>query len=475
LTKANERSYEIPFCQLLTSEGHQIVHLSRHGSLEQGKDILSLGPNGEAFAFQLKGGNITNAVWERELAQITRLVEIPIKHPSIPEEMLRRVFLVTNGRLDEEVRLEIVDRNRDWARRGYPTLETIVGGQLLQRFLSASTNVWPAELRSAKLLLELYLADGRANLNKSKLQEFILSIISFHKEKITNAESKRLLASAAIFTTYALSVFVETENHVALFEGWTLYIASLVALVDKYDLEAVIWHGSLELALESISLSFEALIEELKNRQHFSEGNVLVDAPLYRGRMTWLLGLLCAYELWKTLDEDNYVLDEWVKSFILEHRSQVFLWGEGAIPYFLSISWFLKRIVSTPEPDFLLKELISTICQINNNNTENSRGLPSPYRELEEVVAEINGLSEDVSPEDYRGRSYTLESLISLFVRRNWRQEMRKLWPMITYVEFAKFEPDEPWQFCLWRCEDYGRLVVKQPKLTQSWTELREE
>ena len=96
LTRANERSLEVPFAQLLTGEGYQVVHLSRHGPSEEGKDILAIDPTGTPCAFQLKsipdGGKFTQNLWEKELGQIIRLVEIPIQHPSIDPGLYRRVY-----------------------------------------------------------------------------------------------------------------------------------------------------------------------------------------------------------------------------------------------------------------------------------------------------------------------------------------------------------------------------------------------
>jgi hypothetical protein len=36
LTSANERSYQIPFCQLLAAEGETVIYISSHGPFEQG-------------------------------------------------------------------------------------------------------------------------------------------------------------------------------------------------------------------------------------------------------------------------------------------------------------------------------------------------------------------------------------------------------------------------------------------------------
>jgi hypothetical protein len=471
LSKTNERSLEIPFCQLLNAEGHQVVHLSRHGPYEEGKDIISIAPDGTPCAFQLKSGKITLKVWERHLDQIKRLVEIPIAHPSVRTNLPHRAFLVTNGELDEEVRIEIDHRNRGWQRSNYPVLETIVKHQLLRRFVDSSTNFFPAELQPIRSFLELFLYDGTACLDKAKFSGFIFSILPIDAKEPTSIECERALANAAIFATYALAPFTNAENHVALIEGWTVFAACLVAIVERFSLDQGNWRSTLEIATSAIELAFESLYHELKERDHLVEGMALVDAPFYRGRVTWLLGLISAHELWKQLRYQQQDLDTWAREFVLSKRNFIELWGEAAIPQILMIIWFLRQILSTPEPDFMLAGLIKQICQSSYGNQ--TRGLANPYKDLETVIAEINGFSESVYLETYAGRSYLLETLIHLYTRRNWHQQMRRLWPQVTYLEFAELELDEAWQFCLWRSEDYGKLVTKQPNLTQSWTELR--
>ena len=68
LTNVNELGYQIPLCQLLCSEGHSILYVSRHSQGEHGVDILSRNLDGDVYAFQLKGGDITlsgQIDWER--------------------------------------------------------------------------------------------------------------------------------------------------------------------------------------------------------------------------------------------------------------------------------------------------------------------------------------------------------------------------------------------------------------------------
>lgn len=473
LNRVNERSFEIPFCQLLAGEGFQVVHLSRHGPAEEGKDILAIADDGTPCAFQLKSGNITLKAWEKLKPQVERLVEVPIIHPSIDSGLPRRVFFVTTGELDEEVRTEIDHRNRDWEKRGHPRLEITVKGQLLDRFKKTHTNFWPIELDSEKSLLEFFLAEGTEYLDKGKLATFVLSLLPIFDEDLNKAECGRSLISAAILTTYSLSRYAEQENHVALIEGWVVYLACLIALVEKHNLERTYWKEILEISMSAVERAFLNLFDELQSRTDLVEGHALVDSYFYRGRVTWLIGLVSAFSLWQMSLNSDWSLLDWSRTFVQSNKEKLVLWGEAAIPHFLAAIWFLRNVTGISKTDIILASLIKTICAINQS--EHSNGLPNPYRTLAEVVSDNTGIADSFHREYYRGRSYTMEGLVHLFARRNWRQQMRSLWPEITHIEYAEFRPETAWQFCLWRLEEHGQLRISYPNTPQSWSELRND
>ncbi len=475
LTKVNERSLEVPFCQLLTAEGYQVVHLSRHGPLEEGKDVLAIAPDRIACAFQLKGapnGSITQADWEEECGQITRLVEVPIMHPSIDRDLPRHAYLVTNGDLAEEVRVEISHRNLDWERRGLPVLETIVKGQLLTRFIALSTDLWPMELASEMTLLELFLADGTGCLNKGNLAGLLTPLLLSNDVRLTNDRARRNLASAAMLTTYALSPYEHRRNHVAVIEGWMVYLACLAALAERHGFDRTCWGDALAISVFAIEQAFTDLCDELKTRKSLSEGNALVEGPFYRPRVTWLVGLVSAFALWKRLRNPVWVIDDWFRSFVNTHQPDLLLWGEAAVPQFLAMFWLLSQTSGTCQPDGLLLGLIKSICHANLG--KNSPGLPDPYHDILEVLSAQVEPDKPPRSENYRGRSYTLEALVHLVARRGWRQQLRWLWPDITRLHYAEFQPVSPWQFCLHTNEE-GRALVSLPKRPQSWAELQKE
>lgn len=472
LISVNEKSFQIPFCQLLTGEGYQVVHLSRHGPFESGKDILAIDPDGVPCAFQLKGsvGKISQREWAKYVDQAVRLVEIPIVHPSIDERKTRKVFFVTNGELDEEVRLEISDRNRELERRGLPTLTTIVKGELLTRFLKLHDNLWPKELIAYKELLELYLEDGGGYLDKPKFAKFLQNIL-LTTDETNKAEQVRSLSSLALIAQYAMHPFVEKKNYVAIVEAWVIYLASLVSFVTKHDIEEKYWKANFDLALEAIDQAFSDLIEGLQERPFLIEGNPMVDSSFYHGRITWLIGLVSAYALWKKAIDKSWS-DEKVYSFVTANQKYIRLWGEAAVPQLLSTSWFLRSCGVEHRASGLVDAIARGICTVNLE--PDGKGLADPYHGLGEVTINNAGLSETLQKENFKGRSYVLEGIVHLLTRWGWRGILEELWPKITKIDFVEYKTDEPWEFCLWHTET-GKLTVHQPKFPQSWQELQEE
>ena len=472
LTKANERSLEIPFCQLLASEGHSIIHLSRHGPFEQGKDILTVDAEGVPSAFQLKSidHRLTQRQWESYVPQIRRLVEIPIKHPSIDENAPRRVFFVVNGELSEDVREEIAGRNVGWRNASYPELEVIVGGEILSRLKSLQTDFWPSRLSFERDLLQLFLADGSSPLDKPEFAGFVQSLLPFDEEP-QPMEAGRALASAAIFTAYALSGYGASSNHVALLEGWMIFTASLISFVEKHGISADFWGDSFEISLFAVESSLGDLIDELAERVHLVEGNALVDAPFYRGRVTWLVGLVSAAFLYSKSRGIEFGGAEWMTDFVDNHLQEMQLWGEAAYPQFLAFFWYLEQIEPSKRTVPWLFQMLQSVCQYNDE--EFPIELPDPYHNLPEVISASMGLSERKEREHYKGRSYSILGIVELIARRGWRQTLSLSWPAVSKIAFAEFIPDQPWQYCLWHCDE-GSLQVSMPETPQSWAELRD-
>src|SRR5580692_11119081 len=101
LTRTNERNYQAAFCQVLMHQGHRVLYSSSHGPMEQGKDIITLGPDGTYNAYQTKTGNIGLSDWRGISGEIQDLVELPIDYPGVDKAQGHNAFLVTNGEMSD--------------------------------------------------------------------------------------------------------------------------------------------------------------------------------------------------------------------------------------------------------------------------------------------------------------------------------------------------------------------------------------
>ncbi|MDE0484333.1 MAG: hypothetical protein OXI67_17265 [Candidatus Poribacteria bacterium] len=479
LDNTTERFYQEPFCYILSSEGHTIIHSTRHPAMELGVDIITIAPDATPCAYQLKTGNISLSKWRNEVgSQTDDLVCGQLDHPSVDTTKYHRSYFVTNGRIEEEVSRAIADRNRAWTSQNQPyrRLETIVRGELFEKAKKLGTDLWPSELTDIRTLLEMYLENGEGILPKQKLSSLFESTFQLGKETApSNNECRRTIASAGLLCAIAVSSYTDKENHVAEIEAWTLYIAYVLALAEKWNLPKKVYKNEFEIATQSLYNTLGNLCAEVKDRTYLVEGNPLTDSYVYKVRMTWLLGLMSIYALWRCIKkEPKNETDDFLRDFCREKRSQLKLWGEAAIPQFLAFFWFFRKIDGTKEPDCLIYKLISKICNLNRPG--NNRFLANPYYEVEELLphhfAPILIPPPVPLKDSFEGQSYALEGLVHLYVRRNWKQAMRSLWPAVTRLQFESFVPNNFCEFYRWRSE-IGHNNFDSPTHTQDWEELK--
>ena len=437
---------------MLSAEGHTIIHSTRHTAMEMGKDIITIALDGIPCAFQLKSGNISLAKWRSEVSpQIDDLVCGPIIHPSVDPSEHHRSYLVTNGRIEEEVSRAIDDRNRGWASQGLPRyhLKTIVCGELFEKAKRLGIDLWPSELTNIRTLLEMFLEGGKGILPKEKLASLLEStFILDNEETPSENHCKRTIASAALLCAIATSSFSNEDNHVAEIEAWVMYISYVFALAERRELSSELYKNELEIATQSLYNSLANLYDEIEERDDLIEGDLFADSYVYRVRMTSLLGLMSIYALWRCRNEiEKDETDDFLREFCKEKQHLLELWGEAAVPQFLAFLWYFRKINATMGPNIFLCHLISAICQRNGPNSRTF--LANPYYEADDILphilAPILGPGEDPLEETFTGSSYALKGLVHLFVRRNWKRTMKDLWPGVSKLASISFKPKNSW------------------------------
>ena len=132
--------------------------------------------------------------------------------------------------------------------------------------------------------------------------------------------------------------------------------------------------------------------------------------------------------------------------------------------------WYFRKINGTRKPDDFLRSLISLICKYNA--PKGGGFLASPYYEAEDILPHILGIAEEPLRDSFKGESYALEGLVHLYVRRNWKQTMRYLWPGVTRLASVSFASENFADFYRWRNKE-GTVKIEFPKHTQEWEKIK--
>src|SRR5262249_29984072 len=120
--------------------------------------------------------------------------------------------------------------------------------------------------------------------------------------------------------------------------------------------------------------------------------------------------------------------------------------------------WALSCMQGTARPDMNIAALVNDI--LNSNGTEEElRHLPNPYFDVEEVLTWrlqpfIGFRLSDVDDDSYYRRSWFLEALFLLLVRRNYKQTCKIFWPEVTRFMHARTRLKFKWQFGLLNCHE---------------------
>lgn len=486
LDSASERSYQAPFVQMLAAQGHRIVHSTRHGAIEFGKDVITVDPDGIPCGYQLKGhpgGRLTLNGFRDIEPQIRELLNHPISLSGLPKKP-HRSFLVTNGYVDEEATLAIREMNEGNVRDGYPDrqLHVLKRGDLLAIAKDLGHSLWPTEIEQIHLLLEMLVETGRGAFPLKRADGMLAEILQLRpvaNGKVTATDLKRRVTSAALMTSISLTSFSRSGNHVATIAAWTQFCTAAIAACTRhghsYSRNAAVPVG---IAATAIKDTLIDLGNEVLSRRDLVEGDAMVDGPFYRARHTLVLSLLAL--LWFWLEDEEWPDDldkSALEAFLLSGKDELNLWGEGAMPQVLTYHWARRRLVGGIQTEnFLAQLLYAVIAQRPHPAAE---GLASPYWTFEDVtrhqLAPILGVQQDeMRREAVGGRSYFAEALLHLLVRANRKQACIQLWPDISRSQFAAFIPMEKWEYCMFRAEKGDNSVVL-PSLRKEWSELVEE
>ena len=476
LTNTNERNYQTPFCQALMVHGHTVLYKSRHRPMEQGKDIITTDGSGQFHAYQLKTGDIDLTTWRKIRGEIEELIQLPIDHPSVPKDAGHRSYLVCNGEITDEVRIQISQINEDNERkqRQYSYLDVIKFPKLLGIFVDAQREFLPNSIEDFDAFRRIQLSDGRDFIDKAALAQFLTGSVLISKAK-RDSDRIHAVSSSVVLVGHLLKPYQEKGNHFALFEAWGLLAALMVKYAESQNLKER-WQESFNLALEEAVSNLHRLKEETLDRTNFLEGDPMGDGGLmYRGRLTIVLGALAVLELHLLSEGTSDSPDKRVVDLISSNLKRLWLWGDSAVPFLLNIAWMLEKAGRSIEAEEILKILFASILQSNAREHGESVPLPSPYHTLLQVLETMYGFADDaIDLGSFSGDSYSLEILIQAIARRELRHLVEPNWRKATHINVQAFVPDRAEDYFSWHVTDGKNTSYFLPP-TQSWRSLVEE
>lgn len=481
LDNAGERSYQRCFCQMLTGQGFHIVHNTLHTPLEFGKDVIAVSPDNKLIGYQLKGhpgGTLKPRDFNEIRVQLEQLATLTLAIPGFEGKVLDECYLVTNGEIDEAVYIQIQLLNASLVQRGHPAekIKTITRGRLLGWAHSMGLSLWPSEMEDFGNLVKLLNYSGDEMFPAQIFNPLLSNTLRFN-EKAKPAELGRRITSAAVMTAVALHSFSRRNNYFAEITAWTMFITYAIAACEKNSVKYECCEEAVLSAREGIYDLLGQLCDEVSESKVLIEGNPFSEFAFYRPRVLLMYALMAIYWIWsekETWRRPQHKLV--VEKFILDSLPPQWLWGEGAIPSFVTFLWYRKKIDASGNLDLMAAQVLGALMK--NKVGAAGEPLASPYYDVEEVVqhqySNILGCPDPFEGDSFEGHSYFCESLMMLLVRSNLKEICQELWPEFTKINHERVVPDKAWQFSLYRTGDDAINETHIYPRTVQWKQLLE-
>lgn len=471
LTRSGERGFEVPFSQLLSVEGYRVLHGPVHHPFEHGKDIVAYAPTGELCAFQLKGGDMDLATFERIQPQLLALAATAVTYPGVePPRRPDKVALVTSGSLTPPARDRLAAFNAAHRPLGLPVLETVEKEQLVARFMDAHGKYWPSQPEDLNALLKLYVHDGTGLFPTADFSGFIKSIIP-PMDSARNSAISRSIASALLLTAYSTGSWQRASNHLGVAQGWITLCAGILHVAARLDLDETIWLDSYQLGLSQIRGELEQLSEEACQADDLLIPD-LVEGAVYATRSVLVCGYLAAFYLSEQVLGEQARIMDCTRSVLLRELPFMRVPGEVAAPYFICIGSALESLAEHEKARQMVFEFARTLATQNQLGSKNA--LPDPYHDFDDVLKRTFGADVDSPDERFDSHAYTLAPAINWLARRGERNAIAALWPDVTRLTLHEFQVSSP-AFLLSPEDEEGQLLMWHPAMPESWGRLSAE
>ncbi|MEN9920730.1 MAG: hypothetical protein RL538_623 [Candidatus Parcubacteria bacterium] len=474
LDSANELGYQPLFCEWLITNNYILKYSIKNTHFEQGKDVVAVSADGTPHAFQLKGGPINLKRWREEVKpEIDILIGGAIQHPDIDKSSPHISYLVTNGEIEDNVRVEIISLNEK-AWKDTP-LHCWTRGDLLNGFQQMAEGILPKDAVTYKKLIDLIFADGTGFPDYAKIYGFLFEILNPRDTARAKEQRKRDIAAAVLYANMIVGPYRVTKNHASTVRVMTMLLSSIFYVADKYDLEDKYWLKSYEIIWSDIQSTAILLEDEISTDGFDASFNSPLDTDLIPFRKHSAASIVYALKLAQFIKGDAAWKSVVDPAVVPKYKESILVWGEASFVPLIMLSLIFKDVPGGKVTAVsLLKSVVTQILQTNGRHVKGKGALVPPYYDIDFAVKLSFEMLEAEFDDDYKYHSYYLKSVIELLTRLNQRDFISEQWREISFMRFDELVPENPNDFLLWRTE-HGENRTTLPKKENSWAEMEKE
>lgn len=478
LDSANELTYQPIFCFWLTTMGHQVKYSIKNTNFEQGKDVVAVNKKGQVLAYQLKGGDINTSRWRKEVKpEIEVLIDLPIKHPELDNRKKHTSYVVTNGFIEDAVRIEIDDYNQSkWKNNPLHILDR---GDILTGFQTIANGILPKDAKSYKQLMDFLFLDGTGLPDLDSISKFLYELMDlnnpkFNKNSINKEKNKRDIASSVFYANMISGTYRKEKNHIAVIQIMTLLTSTILYLAEKYELLDKYWLQSYEIVWNDLINTAQQLDKEVSEVDFEIKAISPFDGDLIDLRKYLITSVIYPLKVSEYISNNS----NW-KTILNREGGKNYIGPNPFLSesFFIPIICLVKTLSSISELKEFSKKLIeNAITTLLNLNGRNSKylGMPAPYYNVNQLVERLFDLETNHDNKKFTTSSYFLQILMDILVRLDDRLFLQENWKEISFMKLEEFVPDSKVDFLLWRVEKGINKSTLLPN-TKKWDDFENE
>lgn len=280
----------------------------------------------------------------------------------------------------------------------------------------------------------------------------------------------------SILISIMIQRYYEKKNYFEIIKCLVVlyYSAASVYIKNKFKVKS----SMLDIVYREIVYLCAELVKEASSKKDIIEGEALCDFIGIRYRAN-ILAALCAIMLIfrNRFNEIREFEEDKVEELLDKIVPLMFLWGEGAVPYFLCVYWHLSVTDARNSGDKMIFGVLSAIVKNKTRGLKNT--LLGPYYTFEEVARNQLAVNNSYFPRKYvsrescDGRSHFLESIINLLVRQNYKQTLKSIWHSVSKIDLEEARPCTKYDYCQVYSNNISN-VTRQHSLPTDWGKLVE-